>query len=51
MVVDPVAPLDIDYLPTEYYFDSAFDFLIPSRDVWDADMIYPGTPEYIYRFL
>ena len=29
--IDPVAPLDFDYLSVEYCFDRGFNFLIPSK--------------------
>ena len=29
--IDPVAPLDVDYLPVEHYFGRGSNFLISSR--------------------
>ena len=39
LVCDPVIPLNIDYLPVEYYFDNGFHYLISSRDDCDPNMI------------
>ena len=45
ILVDPVAPVNIDYLPAEYYFDRGFHFLIPGRDDWNYDTIIP--PDFL----
>ena len=41
MGVDPVAPVNMDFPPTEYCFDRGFHFLILARDDWYYDMIFP----------
>ena len=47
--IDPVTPLDIDYLPVEYCFDRSFNFPIPSRSNWTPDTT--GSPGCLYRRL
>ena len=42
---DPVAPVNIDYLPAEYCLDSGFQFLIPSRDDWGPNTV--AHPEHL----
>ena len=41
LLVDLVAPVNIDCLPAEYCFESSFPFLIPTRDDWSYDAIVP----------
>ena len=43
-----MAPVNIDYLPTEYCFDRGFHFLIPSRDDWNYDIIVPPDVLDVY---
>ena len=42
---DPVAPVNIDYLPAEYCLDRGFHFLIPSRDDWGPNTV--AHPEHL----
>ena len=38
-ILDPVAPVNIDYFPAEYCLDRGFHLLIPSRDDCDPNMV------------
>ena len=51
--VDPMAPLNIDYIPVVYYFDGGFYFLIPCRDDCNPDIIVsPALLDiYIYQWI